>query len=449
MKKIIVGVTVSIINKLISNSNEKRKETLSKKKTNIKYSTSDIYKNNINSIVTIINTQVIESSDDKEGLGTGFLYKDPTTNQIYIITNYHVIADYTYINVLIDYGVYRVEVIGTSSEIDMAVLKFIDDPPSITDELIIEDKNDNIEGEVAIAIGSPFGLDGTITKGIISCASRYIADEGLSYIQTDAAINSGNSGGPLFNDMGKVIGINTFIIKDTVGLGFALPSSVALNAFKSILKYGIIRKNYLGITITDDYSIKGVIVDNVLNFGPSYNKLKKNDIILKFNNIDIPELSVLRNILVYRSESGKVYDVEIERDSKIRTIQIMLEVKNDVIEDLDNIVVQPTNYETIRKNINNLSRYKKKVKEALTIIDNKNNINLANNDIILEINNKRFKSINKTLNDRKGLESFKGIMQKARSNSNTVTLTIYRNRNIKDIIYTLPIKPKTINQTII
>ena len=458
MKKIIIGTTLStifIINKLISNPNVNGRGKGKEKKTNIKYSSSDIYKNNINNIVTIINTQTIESfktSESIEGLGTGFLYKDPTTDKIYIITNHHVIADSTYINVLIDYKLYKVTVIGSSSEIDLAVLKFIDEPP-INSSVIIEDQNDNIEGEVAIAIGSPLGLAGTITKGIISSVSRDVSGDGLLYIQTDTAINPGNSGGPLFNDRGKVIGINTFILKDSVGLGFALPSSVALNALKSILKYGIIKKNYLGVVVNDiidDYSIKGVIVDNILKFGPSYKKLKKNDIILKFNKIDIPELSILRNILVYKSESGKVYDVEVERDSKIITIQIMLEVKNDVIEDLDNIVVQPTNYETIGTEINKLSRYKTNlINEALTIIDNKKNTNLANNDIILEINNKPFKSINKTLDDREGLESFKGILQKARSNSNTVTLTIYRNKSIKDINYTLPINTKTINQTII
>jgi len=462
MKKIIVGATIStifIINKLISNpkgnGKGKKKGKGKGKKTNIKYSSSDIYKNNINNIVTIINTQTIESfmiSESIEGLGTGFLYKDPSTNKIYIITNHHVIADSTYINVLIDYKLYKVKVIGSSSEIDLAVLKFIDEPP-INSSVIIEEQNDNIEGEVAIAIGSPLGLAGTITKGIISSVSRDVSGDGLLYIQTDTAINPGNSGGPLFNDMGKVIGINTFILEDTIGLGFALPSSVALNALKSILKYGIIKKNYLGVVVNDiidDYSIKGVTVDNVLKFGPSDNKLKKNDIILKFNNIDIPELSILRNILVYKSESGKVYDVEVERDSKIITIQIMLEVKNDVIEDLDDIVVQPTNYETISTEINKLSPYKTNlIKEALTIIDNKKNTNLVDNDIILEINNKPFKSINKTLDDRKGVESFKGLLQNARSNSNTVTLTIYRNKNIKNINYTLPINTKTINQTII
>lgn len=150
---------------------------------------------------------------------------------------------------------------------------------------------------------------------------------------------------------------------------------------------------------------------------------------------------------MYKSESGNVYDIEVERNSKIITIQIMLEVKNDVIEDLDDIVVEPTNYETISTKINKLSRYKTNlIKEALTIIDNKKNTNLMNNDIILEINNK---PINKTLDDRKGLESFKGLLQNARSNSNTVTLTIYRNKNIKDINYTLPINARTINQTII
>lgn len=120
-------------------------------------------------------------SESIEGLGTGFLYKDPTTNKIYIITNYHVIADSNYINVLIDYKLYKVKVIGSSSEIDLAVLKFIDESP-INSSVIIEEQNNNIEGEVAIAIGSPLGLAGTITKGIISAVSRDVSGDGLLYI---------------------------------------------------------------------------------------------------------------------------------------------------------------------------------------------------------------------------------------------------------------------------
>lgn len=398
------------------------------------FTASEIYKNNITNVVTVINRPESETNDNEQppGLGTGIIYRK-NNGRLYILTNNHVITGGKNIQILLNSSIYDVDVIGTSSDIDLAVLKFSNYTPKEKISTKIIDKDKLIVGESAIAIGSPSGLIGTITQGIISSLDRDVSGTGMLYIQTDAAINPGNSGGPLFNDRGEVIGLNTFIVENTVGLGFAIPSSIVLKATNEIIKYGLFRKNYIGIIgedLIENRSIKGVKVNQVLKYGPSDTILKKNDIILEFDGTKIYDMSTLRNKLVYNSLPGVEYTIKINRRDKELDISIMLESKNDIIRDLDNIVVEPVNYNIIN-DINKRHFKDNELKEALKVIDTGNS-SLEIGDIVLEINNKRYRSIGKTLEDMEGGHSFKGILKKS---SNTIKLSIYRNKEIKNIDY--------------
>lgn len=182
-------------------------------------------------------------------VGSGFI----VDKRGYIMTNYHVVADATRINVKLDSGAeYIGKLVGIDEETDLAVLKIdagVDLPVAKFGD------SDRVEvGDWVIAIGSPFGLSRTVTAGIISQTQRATPSATLfqRFIQTDAAINRGNSGGPLVNLSGEVIGINSQIATtngDFNGVGFALPSTDAANVFKQILASGKVRRGYLGITL--------------------------------------------------------------------------------------------------------------------------------------------------------------------------------------------------------
>lgn len=182
-------------------------------------------------------------------VGSGFI----VDKRGYILTNAHVVADAVRINVKLDSGEeLTAKVIGTDELTDLAVLKIEagKDLPVVK----MGDSNQAQVGDWVIAIGSPFGLNRTVTAGIISQTQRATPSSTLfqRFIQTDAAINRGNSGGPLVNMKGEVIGVNSQIATtngDFNGVGFALPSSDAANVFDQILKNGKVRRGYLGVTL--------------------------------------------------------------------------------------------------------------------------------------------------------------------------------------------------------
>ena len=170
-------------------------------------------------------------------LGSGFVIKKDGT----VITNNHVIANADDIIVRVNNKEYQAKVVGADPYADVAVLK-IDSAESFKPVQFGNSDNARV-GDWVVAIGNPFGLGGTVTSGIISARNR---DVGLTryddFIQTDASINQGNSGGPLFNLEGKVIGINTAIIAPgqtgSIGIGFAIPSNAASNIIDQLIKYG-------------------------------------------------------------------------------------------------------------------------------------------------------------------------------------------------------------------
>ena len=263
-------------------------------------------------------------------LGSGFIIDEKGI----IVTNNHVIADAEDIIVRVDGDrEYKAKVIGADPLSDIAVLQLD------TKEKFIPVKFGNSDkariGDWVIAIGNPFGLGGTVTSGIISARNRSI---GLSryedYIQTDASINSGNSGGPLFNMNGDVIGINTAILgrNGSIGIGFSIPSNSAKLVINQLIKFGETKRGWLGVRIQDVTKEiadvekldepRGALVASVAGNSPSDKAgVKPGDIILEFNGERIQEMKQLP-IIVARTEVGKKVKVKIWRNKKeiIKTI---------------------------------------------------------------------------------------------------------------------------------
>ena len=213
-----------------------------------------IYQQKSSAVVNISNIGVnydffYRPVPSESGSGTGFLINDSGT----ILTNYHVVENASKLIVtLADNSQWPGKLIGTDPNNDLAVLK-IDAPSNQYSVLSFADSSDIVVGQKVLALGNPFGLRLTLTTGIISALGRTIEArngrkiEGV--IQTDAAINPGNSGGPLLDSEGKVIGINTAIIRagGSVGIGFAVPSNTAKRIITDLLKYGYVRRPWLGV----------------------------------------------------------------------------------------------------------------------------------------------------------------------------------------------------------
>ena len=257
-------------------------------------------------------------------LGSGFIIDEKGL----VITNNHVIQDAEDIFVRVNGDKeFRAKVIGADPLSDIAVLQLD------TKEKFIPLKFGNSDnariGDWVIAIGNPFGLGGTVTSGIISARNRSI---GLSryedYIQTDASINSGNSGGPLFDMNGDVIGINTAILgrSGSIGIGFAIPSNNAKIVIDQLVKFGETKRGWLGVRIQDVTKEiaevekldepRGALVASVAENSPSDKAgVKAGDIILEFNGVKIKEMKELP-MIVAKTEVGKKVKVKIWRNKK-------------------------------------------------------------------------------------------------------------------------------------
>src|SRR5271168_1647777 len=233
-------------------------------------------------------------------LGSGFIID---TSGI-VVTNNHVIADADEINVIMNDGTkIKAEIVGIDKKTDLAVLKFA--PPRPLVAVKFGDSDKLRLGEWVIAIGNPFSLGGTVTAGIVSARNRDISSGPYdNYIQTDAAINRGNSGGPLFNLDGEVIGINTAIISPSggsIGIGFAIPSDSAMPVIDQLQKYGEARRGWLGVRIqqvTDNLAESldlgtphGALVAGIDDKGPAKpGGIEPGDVVVKFDGHDIKEM---------------------------------------------------------------------------------------------------------------------------------------------------------------
>jgi serine protease Do len=257
----------------------------------------------------------------QNSLGSGVI----VTNEGHIITNNHVVDQVDEIEVQLSDGrTKKARLVGADSQLDLAVLK-IDDPG--VKPLKLADSDTVQPGDFVLAIGNPFGLQETVTDGIISWKGQpNSTDFRGDLLQTNAAINPGNSGGPLINLQGEVVGINEQIVSSSggsQGIGFAIPSNTVRTVLESVLKHGRIIRGYLGIVSRAVQSGQqgetdndGVVVDQVMAGSPAAQaQLQPGDVIRKFDGRDVKTIIALRN-MVGQTELNKNVELEIVRDGK-------------------------------------------------------------------------------------------------------------------------------------
>ena len=254
-----------------------------------------------------------------------------------VVTNNHVIADADEITVVFNDGSkLKAELIGKDSKTDLAVLRVKPDKPL---KAVKFGNSDKLRlGEWVIAIGNPFSLGGSVTAGIVSARNRDINSGPYdNYIQTDAAINRGNSGGPLFNLDGEVVGVNTAIISPSggsIGIGFAVPANTAMAVIDQLREFKEVRRGWLGVRIqqvTDDIAeslgikpVRGALVAGVDDKGPAKPAgIEPGDVIVKFDGKDIKEMRDLPKI-VGDTPIGKDVPVVVIRKGKEETKTVRL-----------------------------------------------------------------------------------------------------------------------------
>ncbi len=268
-------------------------------------------------------------------LGSGFIIDGDG----YIITNNHVIQGAEDITVILrDDTQLKAKLIGSDSRIDVAVLKV--EPPNKKPMPFAKfgDSDKGRVGDWVVAIGNPFGLGHSVTAGIISARGRSLGSESLDdYLQTDAAINKGNSGGPLFNADGEVIGVNTAIYSPSgtnAGLAFSIPSNLVRQVAESLREFGRVKRGWIGVSyqsVTDDIAdsfgldrARGVLVANVIADGPAAKAgLKRNDIILTFAGAEVPDLRRFPR-LVANARVGSTVDITVWRAGKEQPFKLRI-----------------------------------------------------------------------------------------------------------------------------
>ena len=374
-------------------------------------------------------------------LGSGFIIDEKGI----VVTNNHVIDGAEDIVVQVNgEKKFNAKVIGADPLSDIAVLQL--DTKEKFIPVKFGDSDKARIGDWVIAIGNPFGLGGTVTSGIISARNRSI---GLSryedYIQTDASINSGNSGGPLFDMSGDVIGINTAILgrSGNVGIGFSIPSNSAKIVIDQLIEFGETKRGWLGVRIQDVTKEiaeienldepRGALVASVAPNSPSEKAgVKSGDIILEFNGERIQEMKELP-IIVARTEVGKKVKVKIWRNKKEITKNITLgrlETSEDFKVAEKNTPLKEQKIESLKITVRELSKEDIKTRNlpnqtsGLVITQIDNNSPLANsievNSIILEAQKKKIRNP-EDLNQE--------VKKVLKSNQKTILLVIYNSQN--------------------
>lgn len=311
----------------------------------------NIYHNSVNSVVNVSNIRVSDSffygkTEVPQGSGTGWIWDDSG----HIVTNFHVVqgGDSFVVTFHNDKNQYKAKVVGVAPRKDIAVLKLIDLPKNLTPIKVGSSKTLMV-GQTVLALGNPFGLDHSISKGIISALGRKIQGVGgvkiNDMIQTDAAINQGNSGGPLLNSLGQVIGMNTMIFSTTgsnSGLGFAVPVDTIKRFVPQLIEHGKIIRPGLGIGILEEQireryvGNKGAAISFVDPDGAAakaglrgmsrdnYGRIYLGDVITKIEDKEVNNLDDIYQILEKHS-IGETIEIEYLRDDKKKKTEITLQ----------------------------------------------------------------------------------------------------------------------------
>jgi len=270
----------------------------------------------------------------------------------YIITNNHVVANATEIEITLNNKkLYKAKLIGSDENNDIALVKIEEEN---LPHIIFADSDAIKIGEWVLAVGNPYNLTSTVTAGIVSAKGRDLDGNNNieSYIQTDAAVNPGNSGGALVNTRGELVGINTAISSKTgsfVGYSFAVPSNIAKKVVEDLIEYGNVQRAFLGIQFVelngenaeklDSPVAEGILVTKVLSGGAAIEAgIQENDIITKINSTKITKFSDLKGQL-NASRPGESMDITVLRDNSEETFPVILKNKfgNEVFSETDYI----------------------------------------------------------------------------------------------------------------
>lgn len=388
---------------------------------------ADLTEKNIDSAVSI---STLTEEDNSIALGSGFIID----KEGYIITNNHVIDKAKTINVILNNNkTYKAELIGIDEKTDIALIKI--EPDENLQPVVFGD-SDNIKvGDWILAIGNPFGLGSSATAGIISAKSRDI-DSGSynDFIQTDASINQGNSGGPMFNMQGEVIGMNTSIFSTTgnsMGIGFATPSNIIVWIIDQLKQYRKVNRGWIGIkmqpneleSINDKNSQikKGILILGISENSPAQKSgVVAGDIIIKINDEEITSPKNFSKI-IYTSKVGEKIKLTVWNN------QIISDKFIDVdILDYENKKDNEINYKENKKQnyINQIGYLYKDDNSQSLIILKPDNDNLKKGDVLLKIND--YPS-----NDIDNLKEY--ISNIIYSGDNIVILSIIRDNEIKKL----------------
>jgi Do/DeqQ family serine protease len=376
---------------------------------------------------------------EREGasLGSGFVIDEKGV----IVTNNHVIKDATEVYVKFDNGKeYSAKILGGDAFTDIAVLQ-IEDAKEKFKPVVMGDSDKLKVGYWAIAIGNPFGLNSSMTLGIISSTGRREAglERFANYIQTDAPINPGNSGGPLINIDGKVVGVNTAIISNSggsIGLGFAIPINMVKKIAVSIEKHGEVIRPLLGVRFEPNFDSKmsetmglevptGALIAEVIDDSPAQKAgLKRRDIILSIDGKEIRNYAQAVSMVgAYQPGDElelRVYRKEGLRAGKERVVKAVLASRDDTVLAQQGTFILGMKLQTLDKDLREKYKHNKKLSGvAIVEVDRSSQAakqGLKEGDLILEINNTEIKS----------LKEFKEIYEKSEDKSN-VLLYIIRN----------------------
>jgi serine protease Do len=366
---------------------------------------------------------------EQRGVGSGFVM----SREGYILTNNHVVEDADQIKVKLANGKeYEGKIVGRDSKTDLALVKI--EGASDLHPLKLGNSEDLKVGSWVVAVGSPFGLEQTVTAGIVSAKGRVIGSGPYdNFIQTDASINPGNSGGPLINMKGEVVGINTAIIASGQGIGFAIPINMAKEIAPQLQEKGHVTRGWLGVSIQevtpelaksfDLKEKKGALVSQVVSGSPAEKAgIEQGDIILEFDGKEVSDSKDLPRI-VASTPVGKAVTLKVSRNGKITDRQVKLGEMEEKVE-----VTKAPSHKSLGITVQNLTPeiakglgLKKEAGVVVTRVEPGSpaeNAGIQTGDVIREVNRKPIKDV----------EDFVQKVEKAKGPAN-VLLLIQRGQN--------------------
>ena len=384
--------------------------------------------------------QVPKREMKRTSLGSGVIF----TADGYIITNNHVVEDADEINVTLHtFEEYKATIVGRDPKSDLALIKIESktDLPYVT----FGDSDKLRVGEWVLAIGNPFGLQKTVTAGIVSAKGRAINNESYgNFIQTDASINPGNSGGPLFTLKGEMVGVNTAIFSRTggnIGIGFAIPVNMAKNVLAQLKEHGKVTRGWLGVMIqqvtpdlADNFGLDrpiGALVGQVVPDSPAEKAgLKAGDVIIEYNGKEVSQMSMLP-AMVANTSVGEKAKLVLIRDGKKQNLTVEIGKLED-----EEVVVADAETGTSKKLGMSVQELTPKIAESLGIEETQGlivsditpgsaaaEVGILRGDIILEINREKVENV----------AQYKKALQAAQEKK-SILLLIKRGQNTRFVV---------------